>query len=337
MMVREYMSLGLTRDKCLQIVDLSKNQFYHKSSSQKAGRKASIYTEWKDPKTSELVQISNRKVVDQILIIKSDPDQANWYKLICYTLQVKGYYINHKKVYRLMQEYHLLGSARKKKGRTFVKFRRVIPAGPLRILEMDIKYIWIEHEARYCYVLTVIDTFTRYVLDWAVGYTMRKEQVKALWEQIIVHHLQPAKILGSGIEIEVRNDNGKQMSCELIQNYFKENYLNQVFTHPYSPEENGHVESFHKTLGSALKTDSFQSLSAVEKRLEKFYLTYNNTRQHGSIAMLSPRMFWALYEDDQIDQIELSVKRTRFRLKIAYQDVEQWPSINKYRYRVKRA
>jgi transposase InsO family protein len=31
---------------------------------------------------------------------------------------------------------------------------------------------------------------------------------------------------------------------KLIQEFFKENYLNQVFTHPYTPQENGHIESF---------------------------------------------------------------------------------------------
>jgi hypothetical protein len=27
--------------------------------------------------------------------------------------------------------------------------------------------------------------------------------------------------------------------------FFVENHLNQVFTHPYTTQENGHIESFH--------------------------------------------------------------------------------------------
>jgi hypothetical protein len=40
-----------------------------------------------------------------------------------------------------------------------------------------------------------------------------------------------------GINIEVRNDNDSRFSAKLIQEFFKENYLNQVFTHPYTPQE----------------------------------------------------------------------------------------------------
>lgn len=170
--------------------------------------------------------------------------QSHWYNLIWRRLRVLGYYINHKKVYRLMCDYHLLSQARKKKGRKFVQFRRVLPEGPLRVLEMDIQYIWVKGLARYCYVMTVLDTFTRYVLDWAVGLTMRQEQVLRLWARIIVHYLQPQNLLERKIELEVRNDNGKQFSSIMIQSYFEENHLNQVFTHPYSPEENGMSRAF---------------------------------------------------------------------------------------------
>jgi transposase InsO family protein len=54
-------------------------------------------------------------------------------------------------------------------------------------------------------------------------------------------------LLGRGINIEVRNDNDSRFSAKLIQEFFKENYLNQVFTHPYT-QENGHIESFHAIL-----------------------------------------------------------------------------------------
>ena len=337
MLVREYMSKGMSRDRALSISGVTTHQLYYKPKPGQPGRKASEFTLHKDIETQELTEVSNNTVADEIIQIKQDPDQANWYKLITYTLKVSGYYINHKKVYRLMRDYHLLERAKKKTGRNFVKFRRVAPEGPLQILEMDIKYVWIERKNGYGYILTVIDTFTRYVLHWKVGYSMREAQVKEVWDYIIVHYLQPANMLGKKISIEVRNDNGKQFSSKMIQQYFHDNYLNQVFTHPYTPEENAHVERFHRTLGESLAREYFKTLADVEVRLEKFYTTYNNIRQHGSIAMLSPAMFWALHEDDQIAVIKLSKKRVKFRLKIAYQDVLCWKDIDRYYYRVMRA
>jgi putative transposase len=337
MLVREYMSKGMSRDRALSISGVTTHQLYYKPKSGQPGRKASDFTLHKNIETQELTEVSNSTVADAIIRIKQDPDQANWYKLITYTLKVSGYYINHKKVYRLMRDYHLLERAKKKTGRNFVKFRRVAPEGPLQILEMDIKYVWIERKNGYGYILTVIDTFTRYVLHWKVGYSMREAQVKEVWDYIIVHYLQAANMLGKKISIEVRNDNGKQFSSKIIQQYFHDNYLNQVFTHPYTPEENAHVERFHRTLGESLDREFFKTLADVEVRLAKFYTTYNNIRQHGSIAMLSPAMFWALHEDDQIVIIQLSKKRVKFRLKIAYQDVLCWQDIARYNYRVMRA
>jgi putative transposase len=335
MLVKEYQEKGLKRDVVLEIVGITRHQLYYESNGKHRGKEASIVTSYRNHKTKELFEVPNEKLISEIISIKQNPDLSNWYKLITYSLQVQGYYINHKKVYRLMKEYHLLEEPKKKKGRNFVKFRRVTPQGPLYVLEMDIKYVWIEGKARYAYILSIIDTFTRYILHWQVGYSMREAQVKQVWDYIIPTYLQPADMLSKEIQIEVRNDNGKQFSSTMIQAYFKTNHLGQVFTHPYTPEENGHIESFHATLGKAIKEESYKTLEDIENRLKRFYRTYNNLRQHGSTGMLSPSVFWALYEDEQITVVNLSKKRVKFKLNIAYQDVLLEPNLHRYNYPLK--
>jgi len=327
------MSLGLKRDNCLAITGLTKNQFYYRQKGTKPGRRASDVTLWRDPTTLIKYEVDNADVVQKIVEIKLNPDLANWYRLITVTLQILGYYINHKKVYRLMLSYLLLEQPRKRIGREFVKYRRVAPHKPLEVIEMDIKYVWVYNIRKYAFILTVIDTFTRYVLHWDVGFTMKSDQVKAVWEYIITKYLQPAGILEKGLDVEIRNDNGKQFNSNLVINFFKENYLNQVFTHPYTPEENGHIESFHKTLGKALKKDKFTTLKMLEQRLKKFYTCYNNERSHGSIKGIPPAKFWTLYELNKIEVIPLEKRRIKFELKVAYQDILTLPSITKYDYR----
>jgi len=252
------MELGMKRDECLSIVCLTKNQLYYEQKGTKPGKSPSQSANWRDPQSLITYEIDNVEVVQKIIDIKLNPcykhDQANWYRMICVTLQILGYYINHKKVYRLMREYLLLEKPRKRTGRDFVKYRRVAPHKPLEVIEMDIKYVWIYGSRKYAFILTVIDTFTRYVLHWSVAYSMKSEQVKTVWEYVIAHYIQPAGILEKGLEVEIRNDNGRQFNSNLMIDFFKENYLNQVFTHPYTPEENGHIESFHNTLGKAFRT-----------------------------------------------------------------------------------
>ena len=156
------MAEGMKRKDCLAIVGMTKHQFYYTERGTKPGRQPSCTTTWRDPSTGVKYEVDNLTVVDKIVAIKLDPDHSNWYRMITVNLAMLGYYINHKKVYALMQAYVLLEPSRKTKGRNFVQYRRVIPQGPLRILEMDIKYVWIHGARRHAKVLTIIDTYTRY-------------------------------------------------------------------------------------------------------------------------------------------------------------------------------
>lgn len=331
------MAQGMNRDDCLTIVGLTKHQYYYEQQGVNPGRKPSSTTTWRDPSSLDTYEVDNLQVVDQIVTFKLDPDHSNWYRMITVNLAIMGYYINHKKVYRLMQSYLLLESPKKSKGRNFVKYRRVIPEGPLRILEVDMKYIWIYGKRSHSKVLTIIDTFTRYVLHWEVGYSMKSIQVKQAFEYVIAEYLQPADLLNLEVETVVRNDNDKVFESQLMQNFFRDNEVKQEFTHPYTPEENGHIESFHSILGKALKHDKFDNLQALEDRLKKFYQCYNNDRAHGATKGVPPSKFWKLHEIGKVEMTILDKRKVRFELKVAYQDILTIEDIDKYKYRRLRA
>ncbi len=186
---------------------------------------------------------------------------------------------------------------------------------------MDIKYVWVAQARRHCYILTIIDTFTRFVLHWQVDFTMKSRQVKQAWEDVIVNYLQAADLLKEGVHIEIRNDNGPQFGAKIIQEFFKENYLNQVFTHPYTPQENGHIESFHSILSRSIEKEAFWEISNLEKRSGKFYDTYNNRRLLGAIANLTPKLFWELWNEGETSSRERKNKALRFSLNIQYQQI----------------
>jgi putative transposase len=103
-----------------------------------------------------------------------------------------------------------------------------------------------------------------------MGYRMTSAQVKAAWEHVIIEHLQPADILSQEVHIELRNDNGPQFSAAAIRSFLADNHIGQVFTHPYTPQENGHVESFHFILKKAMKIkilllEEFSALFSVSR------------------------------------------------------------------------
>ena len=75
----------------------------------------------------------------------------------------------------------------------------------------------------------------------------------------------------------------KRFEAAIVRDFFKENHINQVFTHPYTPQENGHIESFHAILGRSIDGQYYRTLDDLNKKLERFYKTYNKKHQYNQI------------------------------------------------------
>lgn len=319
--MRSYIFQGLKAEVAFQISGITKHQYYYQKKKTKQGRVCSINTFYTDS-YGQKAEVSNDFVTQEMKHVHQDSDTDYGYQKMKTALQIKGYNINHKKVYRLMKEAQLLQEKHQKPSKTRVKYRKVFPSQPFEVLEMDIKFVWVEQYKMHCYVLTTIDTFTRIVLHWMVAYSIKKQDVKRAWEHIIINHLQPNNCLERGINIEVRNDNDSRFSAKLIQEFFKENYLNQVFTHPYTPQENGHIESFHAILAKKLRPFNFWSIDELEEVLTLFYEKYNNERLHSSVCNLPPNIFLECWNKGLIEQNRDEIKwKIKFKLKIPYNQI----------------
>lgn len=284
------------------------------------GRKPTVATLRKISEGS-YIEESNEQLIEQIHVVKQDPDLDYGYQKMTVHLMLLGYFINSKKTYRLMKENQLLRTRRKFAPKPYVKYRTVTPERPLEVLEMDIKQVWVTKDRRHAYILSIIDTFTRAVLHWNLGFTLRQSHIKDAWEQVIEQYLQPADLLNRKIHVELRNDNDSRFSGIDIRSFFEQNYIGQVFNHPYTPQENGHVESFHKIMVEALNHQVFWSLDELERRLIRFYDKYNNERIHSSIANLWPIKFWELWEGGHIEIIGKKKNQRIFKLNMPYQNI----------------
>lgn len=308
-------------DVSLEIAKISKHQYYYKPKATKQGLKPSLSSVCIDSKGQEIT-VLNTEIVSLMELIHQDADTDYGYQKMTVALKIIGYQINHKKVYRLMKEAQILKEKHRKPSKKYVKYRKVFPKQPFEVLEMDIKFVWIEEFKLHAYILTTIDTFTRVVLDRFTAYSIKKEDVKRAWEAIIINHLQPNNCLEKKIHIEVRNDNDSRFCAKTIQTFFKENHLNQVFTHPYTPQENGHIESFHAILAKKLKPYNFWTLQELEQVLVLFYEKYNNERLHSSVCNLPPNVFLECWNKGFITQREDEIKRKiTFKLNIPYHQI----------------
>jgi transposase InsO family protein len=117
---------------------------------------------------------------------------------------------------------------------------------------------------------------------------------------IIETNLQPHDCLKRQMNIEIRNDNDSRFVAQSVQQFFRDNHLGQVFTHPYTPQENGHIESFHAILSEKLGRYNFWSLGDLEQCLTLFYDKYNNQRLHSATLYLPPMVFWECCEKGMV-------------------------------------
>lgn len=313
--VREYVAQGLALNACLEIMGITDNQYYGKKKlgTAKVGRPNTTHThQYTDEHT--IVEVEDQQVVKDIEKVLEDEDTQYGYKRMTAAMMLLGYMIGSKKILRLMKENGLLQARRRPSGKIRVRGRKVQANGPLEVLSMDIKQVWVEEYARSAYILTILDTFTRTALYKSVGYQMTQHQVHQAWRYVIVHYLQPADLIHRGLKVEIRNDNGPQFAARLVREFLLKNGLDQVFTYPYCPQQNGHIESFHAILSEHLERFHFQTLSELEKNLELFYDKYNCVRLHGSIACLPPLLFWQLWEKGAIKMYQTTRNKTKFKV-----------------------
>lgn len=309
----------MQRKAALTITGVTRHQYYHKPKAGKGGRPLTCSTH--QLREGHLVSVPDSDVIARIHELKSDPDTDSGYQKTARRLMLEGYYIGPKKTHRLMEQEDLLAPRRKAAKHTYVKYRVVTPERPLHVLEMDIKSKWITSERRNGYILTILDTFTRQALHWQAGLCMTQHQITQAWDQVIKQHLQPADLLNKKLHVEVRSDNGPQFIASMVQGYFKDNHLDHVFTHPYTPQENGHIESFHAILGAYLERHTIWDLDQLLDVLSTFYTGYNGKRIHGSTAYLWPDLFEQAWHSGQIQRTVDSRHRVRFKLLVPYQEL----------------
>lgn len=295
--VRHFVSLGFPVVKAVGVTNISKSTYYYKPNGRLKGKKPSVETVCSDQR------LPNEMVVTQIEKILLQDDFIDYgYQRTCQKLKKLGFKINHKKVYRLMKENKLLYPKRKTgapRTRNFVKYTTPEYKHPFATIEVDIKYIYIEGARRHAYLVTLLDTFTRIAIDWSIGYQMKNTMISPLINRSLENEL--VKPYAEKSTLKIRTDNGPQFISLQLAKTLQQLPVDQEFIQPATPQQNGHVESFHHTI-KRLVTDKFifQDLDEAKSTLCRFYNTYNNVRIMKSILYCSPMEFLKIWEEGKI-------------------------------------
>lgn len=284
MVAQQFIDDGYPVSNMLKILRLARSSYYYQPcSSEGKGRRCSTHTLAGDGS-----YVSNEIVIGHIQQILSREFVDYGYLKTTHALrQQYGYRINKKKVYRLMKQARLLYKrpASAKGKRLWVSDLVPQPQSYFSYLEFDIKYIWIAGKRRNALVLSVIDVFSRWVLGQMVSYSIRKEDVVELFDQLFALYPMPVRIY-------VRNDNGSQMESHLVQQYFADREVTQEFTRPATPEQNAHIESYHSIIERVICARyEFEDLSEAVDTFNRWLNFYNYERLHSGTNYLSPYQY----------------------------------------------
>lgn len=278
----------VSRQELLKWSGVPRSSFYYKRGDGLRGRKPSRMTI-----TREGELVDNRVVLQDMETILQQEFCCYGYKNIWDDLRLKGYLINHKKVYRLMKVHNLLFNRRIGSigvPRQFVRFRRIRAERPLEHLCMDIKYVHIHGAQRNALLLTVIDAYSRKALTHMLRFNIKKGDVIVLLSLLLMEY----KIQG----LTIRNDNGSQFIAGVVRQFLKDKGVNQEFTHVATPEENAYIEALHSNIQrEVIERFEFESIYHAQMIFQRYYNWYNKDRKHGSLGRKSPDQYLEAYDN----------------------------------------
>ena len=161
---------------------------------------------------------------------------------------------------------------------------RMTLLGPNQLWIADITYIRLACE--YVYLAVVLDAFSRRVIGWALGQTLKAQLAVRALEQAIDSRRPPSGVVH-------HSDQGVQYaSKEYMQTLWKHGMLPSM-SRPANPYDNATCESFLKTLKrEEIYATTYRDFEDLQKRLEEFIERYyNQSRLHSALGYCSPAKF----------------------------------------------
>lgn len=283
-LVRDFQQKASIDELC-RWIRLPRSVYYYQPTNGRKGIRPSVTT----TKTDGTV-VENPQVVEDIRTILSGEFVCYGYQNVTMDLKEMGYVINHKKVYRLMDESQLLlGKMIRSSGkRNFVRFRRIEATRPMEYLCWDIKYVWVQAERRNYYLLSLMDIYTRRILAWIFQSSIRKMDVIKMIERVDLKH--PLK------GVTLRNDNGSQFIANKVRHHLNTLNVHQEFTHVATPQENAYIESFHSSFErEVVRRFEFSGYYDAKTTINHYMDYYNNQRRHSALKRVAPIVKWNEY------------------------------------------
>jgi len=244
-------------------------------------------------------KICDEQIKEWLLELVAGEEHVYGYKLLAECLwNEHRLKLNHKKSYRLCKELDILQPQREKRFKHPRKLpeNRVI-TGPNQLWQMDIKYGYVAGLDRHFFVLSIIDVFTRVIVDYYAGTSCEAKHVcQTLWRALERHCATQREWP------VVRTDNGPQFMSNLFGDMCESSELIHERIPPKSPDLNAFIESFHSLMERDLFVkEEFMTFEDAYEAIDRYMDFYNNRKMHTSLRRMPPVKFasWVMSLNDR--------------------------------------
>jgi putative transposase len=133
------------------------------------------------------------------------------------------------------------------------------------------------------YLSTVLDDFSRFIIHWQLGPTMKETDVEDTIDAAMMKsNLKPNE------KPKLLSDNGSCYIAKDFKAYTAKQEIKHIRGRVRHPQTQGKIERYHRSMKNVIKLDVYHSPMELEQALRKFVHYYNYERCHESINNVTP-------------------------------------------------
>ncbi len=196
--------------------------------------------------------------------------------------------VNWKAVHRIVRLKGWSVHKRPKGQRPRVRGWRSQVAQPNQQWAIDTSHFCTQRDG-WCHITAVIDCCDRMLIGWRASQSGKAEIAAAALEDAVIRR-NPSPGL------TLRSDNGLVFGADAFHKVVRGAGLRQQYITPYTPEQNGMIERWFRTLKEeCLWRHNFETLDEARHTIDEFVLEYNTERPHQALGMLTPSQWRERY------------------------------------------
>jgi putative transposase len=198
----------------------------------------------------------------------------------------QGLRINRKAVYRVLSVKGWFVHQRQPVARPRVRGRRSVASTSNARWATDITHIPCGRDG-WGHLTAVIDCHDREIVGYEFALRGRAREAERAVEEACIRRF--GTLRPRGAKPIVRSDNGLVFQSRRYRAACRDYGLRQEFITPYTPEQNGMIERFFRSLKEECTWQhSFSSFREAKRTIDRWIAWYNEERPHQSLGYLSP-------------------------------------------------